>query len=118
MSKSPEQRDAATEAQQAAIQEKNNALAAREELRETLYASDMSLVQAAAEARQYPRAAQLLDQQRPSAGQPDLRGFEWHYWQRELQRGRLRSVAVPLLALGGFNPHADLQSRTRRGWQR
>ena len=90
--------------EQAALQEKNRTLAAQEELRHTLYASDMSLVQVAAEARQYPRAAQLLDQQRPAAGQPDLRGFEWHYWQRELERGRLRSVAVPLLALGGFLP--------------
>jgi WD40 repeat protein len=58
----------------------------------------MNLVQVAAEGKQYDRATQLLDQQRPAAGQADLRGFEWHYWQRKLQRGRLRSVEVPQLA--------------------
>lgn len=70
----------------------------KEELRNTLYASEMNLVQVAADSKQYARAVQLLDQQRPTAGQSDLRGFEWHYWQRKLQRGRLRSVEVPQLA--------------------
>ena len=50
---------------------------------------------------QFSRARQLLNQQRPTAGQSDLRGFEWHYWQRELERSRLRSVEVPLLAAVG-----------------
>ena len=104
----------------AADREKNNALAAREELRDTLYASEMNLVQAAAESRQYARVAQLLDQQRPAAGQPDLRGFEWHYWQRRLQRGRLRSVEVPQLAStvhsAGVGRGASVAAQ--RGWRR
>ena len=92
-----QQRYAATQAKESAVQEKNNAVAAREELRNTLYAAEMNLVQVAAESKQYTRAVQLLDQQRPAAGQPDLRGFEWHYWQRNFQRARLRSVEVPQL---------------------
>src|SRR5204863_1615463 len=93
-----QQRDVATKAEQQAIEEKNNVLAAREELRHTIYAIDMAQVQAAVESLQYDRVAQLLDQQRPAAGQSDLRGFEWHYWHRWLKRGRLRSVEVPQLA--------------------
>jgi serine/threonine protein kinase/WD40 repeat protein len=92
-----QQRDAATQAQQSAIQEKNNALATREELRHTLYAAEMNLVQAAWESKQYRGVAQLLDQQHPAAGQSDLRGFEWHYWDRRLRHSRLRSVDVPQL---------------------
>ncbi|MBW8884090.1 MAG: WD40 repeat domain-containing protein, partial [Planctomycetia bacterium] len=84
-----------------ADREKINALAAKEELRYTLYASEMNLVQAAAESQQYARAAQLLERERPAAGQPDFRGFEWHYWQRMLTRRRLRSVEIP--QLGSMN---------------
>jgi hypothetical protein len=86
-----QQRDVATKAQQSAIQEKNSALAAREEQRETLYAAEMNLVQSAWEGKQYTRAKQLLEEQ-PA----DLRGFEWHYWQRKLHPTWLRSVEVSL----------------------
>lgn len=92
-----QQRDAATEAQKLAIQEKNNALAAREELRHTLYAAEMNLVQGAWENRQYRRVKQLLDEQ-PT----DLRGFEWRYWRRRLQHGRLSEVAIPLFSSRAF----------------
>ena len=61
----------------------------QDSLRHTLYASEMNLVQAAAESGQYARAFQLLDQQRPELNQSDYRGFEWNYWHRKLQQGRL-----------------------------
>jgi serine/threonine protein kinase/WD40 repeat protein len=84
----------AAEAERSAVQERNNALAAREELRETLYSAEMNLVQSAADSKQYARAAQLLDEQRPGAGQRDLRGFEWYYWYRTLHRGQRRSTRL------------------------
>jgi serine/threonine protein kinase/WD40 repeat protein len=93
-----QERDTATQAQQSALQEKNNALAAKEELSHTIYALDMAQVQAAGDSRQFARVAQLLELQRPAAGKPDPRGFEWHYWQRLMKRGRLRSIEVPQLA--------------------
>jgi WD40 repeat protein len=93
-----EQRRLAVEHEQIAVRERNSTLAAKEELRETLYASEMNLVQAAAESHQYAQAVQLLEQQRPAPGQSDLRGFEWHYWQRRLHRGRLRALDIPQLA--------------------
>jgi serine/threonine protein kinase/WD40 repeat protein len=71
------------------------AQAAREELRETLYAAEMNLVDSAFKNKRYLRAAQLLEQQRPSAGQRDLRGFEWHFWHRNLHGGRLRTIKLP-----------------------
>src|SRR5205085_806534 len=91
------QRQLAETNEQAALQEKNNALAARKELRDTIYALDMAQVQTAGENRQFARVAQLLNLQRPAPGQPDARGFEWHYWRRLLERGGLRSVEVPQL---------------------
>src|SRR5262249_1176334 len=47
------------------------------------YVSDMRLAQRASEAGQIPWLRELLDAQTPdkSAG-VDLRGFEWHYWDR------------------------------------
>jgi serine/threonine protein kinase/WD40 repeat protein len=79
------------------------AQAAREELRETLYAAEMNLVESAVNNKRYLRAAQLLEQQRPAAGQSDLRGFEWHFWRRNLHGGRLRTVQLP--------PQATLDSQ-------
>jgi WD40 repeat protein/serine/threonine protein kinase len=47
--------------------------------RRLLYASDMSLAYQAWEAGDTARVRDLLEEQRPSAGQQDLRGFEWRY---------------------------------------
>jgi hypothetical protein len=58
----------------------------------------MNLVQSVWEARRYDRVRHLLEQQRPKAGESDLRGWEWHYWRRRLARGQLSSVKVPALA--------------------
>ena len=71
---------------------------ARESLRETLYGAEMNLVQAAVEDKQYMRASQLLEQQKPTSGQRDLRGFEWYYWHSQLHHRQLRSVKIPQLS--------------------
>ncbi len=51
-----------------------------------LYASRMNLAQTAWEATRVAETVRLLDLCRPAAGQAggpnDLRGFEWHYWNR------------------------------------
>jgi hypothetical protein len=108
-----QQRAAAAQAQQSAVEEKNNALAAKEELRHTLYAAEMNLVQTAWENQQYDLAAQLLDQQQPAADQDDLRGFEWHYWRRQSNNGRLRSLKIPRLNANWWDDQALAFSRDR-----
>ncbi len=50
--------------------------------RRLLYAAQMNLAQQAWESGNLHRVAELLEQQQPQPGQPDLRGFEWHYLQR------------------------------------
>lgn len=51
--------------------------------RENLYAADINLAQQALQADNLRQARTLLLNHIPSAGQPDLRGFEWRYlWQQ------------------------------------
>jgi WD40 repeat protein len=52
----------------------------RDRLRRTLYAANMNLAQAAWDANNPERVLDLLEQEK--GGEPDLRGFEWYYWQR------------------------------------
>jgi WD40 repeat protein/serine/threonine protein kinase len=56
--------------------------ATQAELRSTLYAAHMNLIQHAWEEPAIPRMLELLDRHRPKPGEPDLRGFEWHYFHR------------------------------------
>jgi hypothetical protein len=45
----------------------------------------------------YPaRAFELLDAQRPrAAGDPELRGFEWHYLRQQIRGAQIESIDVP-----------------------
>jgi WD40 repeat protein/serine/threonine protein kinase len=52
---------------------------AQAKLRNTLYAAHMNLARHAWEEDDISRVQELLDQHRPKAGEPDLRGFEWDY---------------------------------------
>ena len=63
----------------------------RDELRSSLYAARANLIQTAWRSDNMSRVRQLLDQQRPKAGEADLRGFEWHYYKR-LANSDLRTV--------------------------
>ncbi len=47
------------------------------------YTSDMNLIQSAWDADNVGRVLELLNAHRPQPGQSDLRGFEWHYWNRQ-----------------------------------
>jgi WD40 repeat protein len=55
-------------------------------LRRSLYAAQMSQAQQAWDAGEIARAQELLEAQKPQPGQEDLRGFEWRYLRRRLQR--------------------------------
>jgi serine/threonine protein kinase/WD40 repeat protein len=65
-----------------ATKQRDQARAAREHLRRTLYASNLNLIPAAWEANNGARILELLDETRPGKDEEDLRGFEWHYWNR------------------------------------
>jgi serine/threonine protein kinase/WD40 repeat protein len=65
----------------------------QEELRSTLYAAQMNLVQNAWESDNLARVRDLLEQLRHRPGQTDLRGFEWHYWNR-LSHAELRTIEL------------------------
>jgi WD40 repeat protein len=55
----------------------------RLEARRNLYAAQMSLAQQTEAEGNVGRALAILDEQRPAAGELDLRGFEWrHLWRR------------------------------------
>jgi serine/threonine protein kinase/WD40 repeat protein len=77
-----EQRDRATAAEHQATLKRLETEKAREELRRSLYASDLRLTQVAWDSGNMMHVFDLLDKQRPRASDADLRGFEWHYWNR------------------------------------
>src|SRR5262249_20924488 len=80
---------AAQEERNTAQQQRDEARALNEQLRatqaqlrSTLYAAHMNLAQHAWDAGGAGRVPELLDRHRPKPGEPDLRGFEWHYLLR------------------------------------
>jgi WD40 repeat protein/serine/threonine protein kinase len=68
----------------------NEKLAKEQELlaRRRFYASQMNLAMQAWQAGEVPRVLELLEGQRPGAGEPDLRSFEWYYLWRLCNSGR------------------------------
>jgi eukaryotic-like serine/threonine-protein kinase len=60
----------------------------REEARQLLYAANSSLIQMAWRDRALGRAQRLLEQQ-PKDNEPDLRGFEWHYFHRLVEESQV-----------------------------
>ncbi len=56
--------------------------AAQAEQRSTVYAANMILAQHAWEKSGIARVLELLQKHRPKPGEPDQRGFEWHYLNR------------------------------------
>ncbi len=71
---------------------RQEAEAARDQLRRTLYDADMELVQAAWEGGRLGEVIRLLD--REKADSPDLCGFEWNYWMRRYHQGT-RTISIP-----------------------
>src|SRR5262249_28368223 len=87
-----EQRAAAVTSEKEAREASGQFRLARDELRVSLYSTRANLIQAAWEANGVARVRELLEEQKPRPGEPDLRGFEWYYWDRrahaELAVGR------------------------------
>jgi WD40 repeat protein len=90
-----EQRGVAVAERNTAQDERNNVKAARDELRATLYATRAAQMQTAWETDNVARFVEALEQQRPKAGETDLRNFEWHYWNR-LYHSELHACQLPL----------------------
>jgi serine/threonine protein kinase/WD40 repeat protein len=86
--------EAAGEARREAVAKREEAESARQSLRRALYASDMQLAQSAWDSGNAPHVLDLLRGQRPAPGEDDLRGLEWHYWDRRC-RTEFRTVTLP-----------------------
>ena len=70
--------------------------------RRIAYASDLGLAQSALEISNLGHARELLARQRPSAGEPDLRGWEWRYlWSRcqTEAKARLGQRPTPIISM-------------------
>ena len=89
-----EQRRLDVERQKAEIEALNSSLRKqKEDQRRIAYVGQMNLVQKAWEANNFDRVRELLNATRPGPGETDLRGLEWHYWQRQIHP---TENAVPL----------------------
>jgi len=62
--------------------------------RQRAYAADMLVCQEAVKNDNLRRARQLLERQRPGAGQEDLRGWEWRYLWRHCQGDAPLELAI------------------------
>lgn len=65
-----------------AVRQGNRAIAQEKSNRRLLYAAQMNLAQQAWDVANTGRVKELLEDQVPSAGREDLRGFEWYYLWR------------------------------------
>lgn len=88
-----DQRDKATALSDALAFEKQELSRRKEEQRRMLYISDMNRIQAVWDADNVSRVLELLNAHRPQPGEVDLRGFEWHYWNRQCHSD-LRTVKL------------------------
>jgi WD40 repeat protein len=73
------QRDAAREQQALAVAEKTRAVEQAERVRQYLYAADMRLAHQAWQSADLRLLQSSLARHLPQPGEPDVRGFEWHY---------------------------------------
>src|SRR5262249_36421490 len=106
-----QERDAAVKAGKELADERDevrklngNIRAAQGRLRRELYRSNLSLIPAAWQANNPARVLELLEATRPEPqDEEDLRGFEWHYWDR-LAHPQLRTGQLDLGPAPSFRP--------------
>jgi serine/threonine protein kinase len=81
--------------------------ATQAQLRNTLYTAHMNLAKHAWDESAVARALELLEGQRPKPGEPDLRGFEWHYLNRLCRADLLLTLKghKRVLASVAFSPN-------------
>jgi eukaryotic-like serine/threonine-protein kinase len=74
------------------------------------YATDMNLILQALELNNLGRGQELLNRNRPSAGQPDRRGWEWRYLWKRSRSDELAILGSHDHAISGlmFSPKGDL----------
>jgi WD40 repeat protein len=72
---------------------RNEALAREARLRDSLYVADVRLAKEAWDSGDLPRLTELVDRQRPADGEPDRRGFGWHWlkWCLGVRLGTLEA---------------------------
>jgi WD40 repeat protein/serine/threonine protein kinase len=86
-----EQKEEADAAKEQAEKQRNELAAFNDALRRANYIADMNLAHHAWADNNLIRTRELLELHRPKPGEPDLRGFEWHYLRR-LFGGELKVV--------------------------
>ena len=77
-----DQKAIAIAAKQAAESANKALLSSQDSLRSTLYSAQMNLTKVAWDSGTPSRTLDLLAATVPKPGEPDPRGFEWHYWRR------------------------------------
>ncbi len=78
------------------LQQQSEDLRRRKETQRRLaYAGQMNAIQKAWDANNIARVRELLNATRPGRGEEDLRGFEWHYWQRQIHHDE-RACQLPV----------------------
>ncbi len=91
-------KQAETEERKIAERAKNQAVDTANELRRTLYASEMNIAYQTWQSGDTDRARTFLERQRPPPGETDLRGWEWRYlWsQTKYKELKRTTTASPL----------------------
>jgi WD40 repeat protein len=96
---------------------RHEGLAREARLRDFLYAADMRLAKEAWDSGDLSRLAELLDRQRPADGEPDRRGFEWHWlkWCLGTRVGTLKAHDGGLLCAAVSPDDRFLVTADRKG---
>ena len=79
-----------------------------------LYTANFGRIQDALRDQRIGRVRQLLRETMPKPGETDLRGFEWHFVDREVN-GQSRDVAQLHIWGGGMEIHSTTPSLSRDG---
>jgi WD40 repeat protein len=92
-------------------------LAREARMRDFLYAADMLLAKEAWDSGDLPRLAELVDRQQPADGEPDRRGFGWHWlkWCLGIRLGTLKAHDGGLLCAAVSPDDRYLVTADRKG---
>jgi WD40 repeat protein len=92
-------------------------LAREARLRDLVYVADVRLAKEAWDNGDLPHLAELLDRQRPADGEPDRRGFEWHWlkWCLGTRIGTLKAHDGGLLCAAVSPDDRFLVTTDRKG---
>jgi WD40 repeat protein/tetratricopeptide (TPR) repeat protein/serine/threonine protein kinase len=114
------ERNAIQARQQEKLAAESEAKAKASELlaRRRFYAAQMNLAMQAWRAGEVPRVLELLEGQRPKAGEEDLRGFEWFYFWRLCQGGRRIPIRGHDRAALGLAFSPDGKTLASASWDR